>query len=73
MRISEGLPWRKKPKVSVIITACNYGRYLRQCLENIPNQTYKDYEVIAVNDGSTDNTAEILGEYKGLQSSIGPS
>lgn len=53
-----------RPKVSVIITTHNYGQYLRQCLESVLNQTYKDHEIIVVNDGSTDNTAEILEEYK---------
>lgn len=52
------------PKVSVVITARNYGKYLRQCLDSALNQKYKDYEVIVVNDGSTDNTAEILKEYE---------
>lgn len=54
----------KKPKVSVIITAHNYGRYLKQCIDSVLNQTYKDYEILVVNDGSTDNTAEILEGYR---------
>lgn len=54
----------KKPNVSVVITAHNYGKYLRQCLDSALNQTFKDYEVIVVNDGSTDNTAEILRDYE---------
>lgn len=52
------------PKVSVVITAHNYGKYLKQCLDSALNQNYDDYEVIVVNDGSTDNTAEILREYE---------
>ncbi|HDI13154.1 MAG TPA: glycosyltransferase family 2 protein, partial [Hadesarchaea archaeon] len=52
------------PKVSIIITAHNYGKYLEQCLESALNQNYDDYEVIVVNDGSTDNTAEILRKYE---------
>jgi len=55
---------KKKPKISVIITAHNYGKYLKQCIESALNQTFKDYEIIVVNDGSTDNTAEILEEFK---------
>lgn len=54
----------KKPKVSVVITARDYGKYLKQCLDSALNQKYKDYEVIVVNDGSTDNTAQILQEYE---------
>ncbi|HID60619.1 MAG TPA: glycosyltransferase [Hadesarchaea archaeon] len=52
------------PKVSVVITAHNYGKYLKQCLESTLNQNYDDYEVIVVNDGSTDNTTEVLQEYE---------
>lgn len=54
----------ENPKVSVVITAHNYGRYLKQCIESVLNQIYKNYEIIVVNDGSTDNTAEILEKYK---------
>lgn len=50
-------------KVSVIITARNYGKYLRKCLDSALKQTYKDYEVIVVDDGSTDDTPKILKEY----------
>ncbi len=52
------------PKVSVIVTAHNYGKYLRTCLDSALNQSYKDFEVIVVDDGSTDDTPKILKEYK---------
>jgi len=51
-------------KVSVIITAHNYGKYLKQAIDSVLAQTFKDYELIIVNDGSTDNTAEVLKEYQ---------
>ena len=51
-------------KVSIIITAHNYGKYLRQCIESALNQHYDDYEVIIVNDGSTDYTKNILKVYE---------
>ncbi len=51
------------PKVSVIIPVYNVELYLRQCLDSVVNQTLKDIEIICVNDGSTDNSLEILKEY----------
>ena len=50
-------------KVSVIIPVYNVEKYLRECLESVINQTLKDIEIICVNDGSTDNSLEILKEY----------
>lgn len=51
------------PKVSVIIPVYNVEQYLEECLDSVLSQTYCDYEVIAVNDGSTDNSTYILAEY----------
>ena len=51
------------PKVSVIIPVYNVEKYLKQCLDSVVNQTLKDIEIICVNDGSTDNSLEILEEY----------
>lgn len=51
------------PKVSVIVTAHNYAEYLETCLDSALNQTYDNYEIIVVNDGSTDDTSKILREY----------
>ncbi len=53
-----------KPKISIVITTRNYARFLTQCIESALNQNYHNYEIIIVNDGSTDNTAEILKKYK---------
>ena len=50
-------------KVSVIITAHNYGKYLEQAIESVLNQKFNDYELIIVNDASTDNTPQVLKEY----------
>lgn len=52
------------PKVSVIIPIYNTEKYLRECLDSIINQTLTDIEVICINDGSTDTTADILMEYR---------
>lgn len=51
--------------VSIIIPCYNVEKYLPQCLLSIYQQTFKDFEVIAVNDGSTDGTLDILKKYVG--------
>jgi glycosyltransferase involved in cell wall biosynthesis len=51
------------PKVSIVIPVYNVEKYLRQCLDSVVNQTLKDIEIICVNDGSTDNSLQILEEY----------
>lgn len=52
------------PLVSIIIPVYNVEAYLEECLDSVVNQTYKNIEVIAVNDGSTDSSPEILNRYK---------
>ena len=51
------------PKVSVIIPFYNVEKYLRECLDSILSQTFKDFEVICVDDGSKDASVDILREY----------
>lgn len=52
------------PKVSVIIPNYNYAQFLDQRIESILKQTYTDYELILLDDASTDNSIEILNKYK---------
>jgi glycosyltransferase involved in cell wall biosynthesis len=52
------------PKVSIIITCYNYGRFVADAINSALNQTYKNLEVIVVNDGSTDNSNEIIKQFK---------
>lgn len=54
----------KAPKVSIIIPVYNTAPYLNEALESITNQTLSDLEIICIDDGSTDNSAEILRKYK---------
>ncbi|MBW5381342.1 glycosyltransferase family 2 protein [Brachyspira hampsonii] len=49
--------------VSIIIPVYNVSKYLSTCLDSAVNQTYKDLEIICINDGSTDDSLEILKEY----------
>ena len=49
--------------VSVIIPVYNVEAYLRECVDSIVNQTYKNLEIILVDDGSTDNSGKICDEY----------
>jgi glycosyltransferase involved in cell wall biosynthesis len=51
------------PKISVLIPVYNTGKYLPQCLESVLNQTFTDFEIIAVDDGSNDNSLSILQEF----------
>src|SRR5215212_5508344 len=51
------------PLVSVIISNYNYGRFLREAVDSALNQTYSNVEVIVVDDGSTDNSREIIASY----------
>ncbi len=50
-------------KFSIIIPVYNVEKYLKMCLDSVFNQTYKDYEVIVVNDGSTDKSMDIVKDY----------
>lgn len=50
-------------KVSVIIPVYNVEKYIDRCLKSLVNQTFKDYEVIVVNDGSPDNSQKIIDKY----------
>ena len=49
--------------LSIVVPVYNVSKYLKECLDSISKQTFNDFEVILVNDGSTDNSLDILNEY----------
>lgn len=51
-------------KVSIIIPVYNVSGYIKECLDSVINQIYKNLEIIIINDNSTDNTMEIINSYK---------
>ena len=50
-------------EVSIVIPVYNVEKYLERCLDSLINQTFTDIEIIALNNGSTDNSLDILKEY----------
>lgn len=54
----------KQPKISIIIPVYNHAKELSECLDSVLNQTFKNFEVIIINDGSNDNFLEIVEKYK---------
>jgi glycosyltransferase involved in cell wall biosynthesis len=51
-------------KVSVIVPVYNVYEYIEKCLDSLVNQTYKNIEIILINDGSTDNSLDIIKKYQ---------
>lgn len=53
-------------KVTVAVALCNNAEYVKRCIDSVIAQTYKDIEIIIVDDGSKDDSVKICGEYTGL-------
>ncbi len=58
------------PLISVIIPVYNVEKFINSCLDSIINQTYKNLEIILIDDGSTDNSGKICDEYKNQDNRI---
>ena len=57
-------------RLSVIIPSCNNGKWLSKCLESIINQTFQDFEIIVVDDLSSDNSVEVAKKYLRKQDTL---
>ncbi|HXL56803.1 MAG TPA: glycosyltransferase family 2 protein, partial [Chitinophagaceae bacterium] len=59
-----------QPAISIVLPTYNGSKYIRTSIESCLNQTFTDFELIIVNDCSTDNTASIIEEYAAKDSRI---
>ena len=62
------MTYHNKPKVSILVPYYNVEKYVSQCLKSIQRQTLEDIEVICLNDGSQDQTLEIIHKTVGTDS-----
>ena len=60
----------KQPSISIIVPIWNTEKYLHRCLTSLVEQTKKDIEIVCVNDGSPDNSLEIMNEFAAKDSRI---
>ena len=57
------MSFNKNPLVTVYITNYNYGRYIEQSIKSVLNQTFKDFELLIIDDGSDDESKSIIEGY----------
>ena len=63
LRLKMHVPMSENPKTSIIINNYNYGRFLADAIESALAQTYQNTEIIVVDDGSTDESRDLIGRY----------
>jgi|ETN02SMinimDraft_2_1059926.scaffolds.fasta_scaffold25474_2 glycosyltransferase involved in cell wall biosynthesis len=61
------MPALSQPLVTVYITNYNYGNYLKQAVESILAQSFQDFELIIIDDGSSDGSSEIISRYENIE------
>ena len=59
-----------KRKYSVIVPVYNVEKYINECLSSLINQTYKNIEIVVINDGSSDNSLSLIEEYSRIDDRI---
>lgn len=59
-----------KSEVSIIVPVYNSEKYLRQCVDSILSQTFSDFELLLVDDGSTDGSGAICDEYSAKDTTV---
>ncbi|MDR1535952.1 MAG: glycosyltransferase [Planctomycetota bacterium] len=64
------MPDHPGPRISVIVPAFNAARYLEKCLDSVLAQTFRDFEIVCVDDGSADASGEILERYRSADGRI---
>ena len=62
--VEDILKMNKNPSVSVVLPTYNRSKLIGRSIRSVLAQTYRDFELIVVNDGSTDNTKGIIASYK---------
>ena len=62
--VTQTKPTKRNYKIGIIVPNCNYSEWLDKCLSSIAHQTYRNFEVIFVDDCSTDNSIEIAKTYQ---------
>ena len=55
---------KEKPLVTIYITNHNYGKFVKKAIDSVLSQTYRNFELIIIDDGSTDNSKKIINKYK---------